>query len=93
MNVFMPAVPVDQMGDVVAELIGVDESTFSVREEARVEDACVRGDLYPADWDPETRTISSDVGHPGAKVSLTLPEGTTSREAVIALAAAIRTII
>lgn len=79
----------------VAELIGERSQTFSPREEAKVEEAFEEGQIYPCQVEVSASYVKvwSDLGNPDEVVSIVLPAKTEVNKAIMALVAAISSLI
>jgi len=92
MNIFLYAQEgVDN--PVLDTLIGEDEATFYVRENAVLDKAMEFGEVYPATWNPETLSMTTDLGHPGSVITITFPMGTEIKVACAAMQKAVGELI
>lgn len=87
-HTIMPCDP-SNITDIVSDLIGEDESTFSPREAARAEKAAEYGETY---YLTITRTGAgtvfgdTDLGSPESLVHVSLPGYLTNRQVALAMA-------
>lgn len=78
---------------VLDTLIGEDESTFSGRENAVMDKAMEFGEVYPATWNPDTFSMTTDLGHPGSIITITFPMHTEIKVACAAMQKAVGELI